>query len=275
MVLPTIGGRLFPAVLQGIEQAASQAGFNIIVCQSYDDVLLERRHIDTLLNAQVAGILVSLAGSTEDFQHFDKVNSRGVPLLFFDNAPAATAVNSVVIDDHSGGFQATRHLLDQGCLRIAHLAGPQHAARYRQRRQGYLDALASAGVPLDERLIIYSDLQQQDGADAMRQLLTLSLPPDGVVGANYPVLAGALQMLKNRRIAVPQQVTLAGCSNEGFPLLTEPALTSVDQPSEEMGRAAVGLFLELAAATTSFPRQVLLQPELVMRASSMRQHTHA
>jgi LacI family transcriptional regulator len=273
VVVPYIEGKFFPSVIQGIEQAASKAGFSVIVCQSHEDVQLERRNVETLLNAQVAGVLVSLARNTQEFHHFDKVRKRGIPLVFFDRIPTTELANSVVLNDHEGGFQATRHLLAQGCRRIAHLAGPQHLNIYRQRRQGYLDALATYDIKPDEELIMYSDMTTEEGAQATRQLLALPTTPDAVFGAGDSVILGALQFLKSQGIQVPQAIALAGFSNEGFTAITEPRLTSVDQRCEEMGEAAVRLFLELAATPNApfMQRQVVLQPELFIRESSLQQ----
>ena len=272
VVVPYIEGKFFPSVIQGIEQAASKAGFSVIVCQSHEDVQLERRNVETLLNAQVAGVLVSLARNTQEFHHFDKVRGRGIPLVFFDRIPAGEQVNSVVLNDHEGARQATRHLLEQGCRRVAHLAGPQHLNIYRHRRQGYLDALAASGLAADEALIDYSDMTLEDGAAAMRRLLALPNPVDGVFGAGDSAILGALQVLKAQGVSVPRDIALAGFSNEGFTAITEPRLTSVDQRCEEMGEAAVRLFLELAAAPHApfAQRQVVLQPELFVRESSLQ-----
>lgn len=272
VVVPYIEGKFFPSVIQGIEQAASKAGFSVIVCQSHEDVQLERRNVETLLHAQVAGVLVSLARNTQEFHHFDKVRTRGIPLVFFDRIPTGELVNSVVLDDQAGGFAATNHLLDQGCRRVAHLAGPQHLNIYRERRQGYLNALAAHGIAPEQELTIYSDMTLEEGAQAMRQLLALPNPIDGVFGAGDSVILGALQLLKSQGIRVPQDIALAGFSNEGFTAITEPRLTSVDQRCEEMGEAAVRLFLELSAApeTQFMQRQVVLQPELFIRESSLQ-----
>jgi len=272
VVVPYIEGKFFPSVIQGIEQAASKAGFSVIVCQSHEDVQLERRNVETLLHAQVAGVLVSLARNTKQFQHFDKVRSRGIPLVFFDRVPTTGLVNSVVLNDHEGAFRATRHLLEQGCQRIAHLAGPQHINIYQQRRQGYLDALATYDLAPEDELISYSDMTVEDGARAIQEWLALPNPPDGVFGAGDSAILGVLQTLKSLGKRVPQDVALAGFSNEGFTAITEPQLTSVDQRCEEMGEAVVRLFLELSAAPESSftQRQVVLQPELFIRDSSQQ-----
>ncbi len=272
VIVPYIEGRFFPSVVHGIEQEASRAGFSVIICQSDEDAAHERRNVETLLSAQVAGILVSLARTTLDAQHFDKVRRRGIPLVFFDRIPPeGDDLNAVVLDDRQGGYLSTRHLLEQGCRRVAHFAGLQHLNIYKNRRQGYLDALLEYGLPPDEDLVMYGNLTVAEGADGMERLLALPAPPDGVFAAGDSAVLGALQTLKKRGRRVPEDVALAGFSNEGFTLITEPMLTSVDQRCEEMGQAAVRLFLELfqAEAGAFAARQVVLPPQLLIRESSL------
>ncbi|GAA4377420.1 LacI family DNA-binding transcriptional regulator [Hymenobacter koreensis] len=272
IVVPYIEGRFFPSVVHGIEKAASKAGYNVIICQSNEDVAQERRSLDSLLSAQVAGVLVSLSRTTLDYRHFDKLRARGVPLVYFDRVVEGESVNAVVLDDREGGYLSTRHLLDQGCRRIAHLAGPQHLNIYKNRRQGYFDALREAGLPPDEELIVYTDMQQQQGAEAMRQLLAQPSPPDAVFGSGDYCAFGAMQEAKRQGLRVPDDLAIAGFSNESFTLVTEPAITTIDQRCEEMGQAAVRLLLEIieAQGTLFTPRQVVLRPELLVRPSSQR-----
>ena len=274
VIVPYIEGRFFASVVHGIESAASKLGYSVIICQSNEDVLQERRNLENLLNAQVAGILVSLARNTQDFRHFDAVRTRGIPLVFFDRMIEGERVNSVVLDDQMGGYLSTRHLLEQGARRIAHLAGPQHLNIYKNRRQGYEDALRSYRIPLDEALIVDCDMTQEGGQACMTYLLALATPPDAVFSAGDSAILGALQLLKSRGIRVPQEVALAGYSNEALTLVAEPMLTSVDQRCEEMGQAAFRLFMDLVAAEgkgASFSQQqVVLQPQLIVRASSSR-----
>ena len=273
VIVPYIEGRFFPSVVHGIETEARKADFSVIICQSNEDATDERRNVDTLLNAQVAGILVSLARTTTDAHHFDKVRKRGIPLVFFDRALDGADINAVVLNDREGGYLSTKHLLEQGCRRVAHFAGLQHLSIYKNRRQGYLDALREAGIAPDENLIVPSSLTVAEGAESMARLLALpGGPPDGVFAAGDSSALGALQELKRRGLRVPQDVALAGFSNEGFTAITEPMITSVDQRCEEMGQAAVRLFLELfraEAGQTFVARQVMLQPQLFIRESSL------
>ena len=272
VLVPHIDGHFFTMVVKGIETVATKAGFNILICQSNEDVAHERKNIETLINAQVEGILVSLSRTTRDFKHFDKATKRDLPLVFFDRILEGRDVNAVVLDDREGAYQTTRHLLAQGCRRIAHFAGPQHLNIYKNRRQGYLDALREHDVPHDEALVFTCDMRLEDGIRGMAQLLKLPAPPDAVFSASDITAVGALQVLRQRGLRVPADVALAGFSNELFSSFLEPMLTTVDQRCEQMGQAAVRLLLEILGEKRQnvSPRRVLLQPDLLVRASSLR-----
>jgi len=272
VIVPYIDGRFFAVVIKGIELAASQAGFNVIICQSNEDVAHERQNIETLLSAQVEGILVSLSRTTHDFAHFEKVQQRGIPLVFFDRILLGTEVNAVLLDDYAGGFLSTEHLIEQGCRRIGHFTGPQHLGIYKHRRQGYLDALQKHGLPASEDLVVYCNtMTVETGRQAMEQLLHLPARPDAIFSSSDAAVAGALQVLEAHGLRAPDDVALTGFSNEMFTSLTKPMLTSVDQRCEQMGEAAVRLFLQLRQKEGSGPPQhVVLKPELRVRASSLR-----
>ena len=272
VLVPHIDGHFFSSVMHGIETVASKAGYNIMICQSNEDVVSERKNIDTFIKAQVEGILVSLSRTTHDSRHFEKVHKRGIPLVFFDRILEGLHVSAVVLDDHQGAYQVVRHLIERGCRRIAHFAGPQHLNIYKNRQQGYLDALRTHGLPPDKDLIFTCDMTQEEGVEGMKQLLDLPQPPDAVFSASDFAIVGALQVLKERGICVPHEVALAGFSNETFTSLTEPRLTSVDQHCEQMGQSAVRLFLDILEDTTGrfSPRRIVLQPEVLLRESSMQ-----
>jgi len=271
LIVPHIDGNFFSQVVKGIEAAASKAGYHVLICQSNEDVAHERENVETLLNAQVEGILVSLSRTTREFRHFDKVRKRDIPLVFFDRILDGHEVNAVVLDDRAGGYRSTRHLLEQGCRRIAHFAGPQHLNIYKHRRQGYEDALREAGLPVLEELIYTCDMRVNDGAAGIRQLLALPEPPDAVFSASDFSAVGALQVLKEQGVQVPQQMALAGFSNEAFTCFTDPMLTTVDQHCEQMGQSAIRLLLEIMSEQHSqAARSIVLQPALLVRTSSQR-----
>ncbi|WP_167852264.1 LacI family DNA-binding transcriptional regulator [Hymenobacter elongatus] len=272
VVVPHIDGQFFALVVKGIETIANQAGFNVMICQSNEDAAQEQKNIETLLNAQVDGILLSLSLSTHDFRHLEEVRRREIPLVLFDRVVENTDVSAVVLNDYQGGYEAVSHLIAEGCRRIAHLGGPQHLNICKNRYQGYADALQRHDLPLDPLLLHFSDLSIQDGRQGMELLFDQTPHLDAVFSCNDLALVGAMQVVKRRGLRIPQDVALAGFSNELFDSLTEPMLTSVDQRCEEMGRTAVQMLLEMIqeGPTKVAPRQVVLQPKLLIRESSQR-----
>ncbi|OGX83148.1 hypothetical protein BEN47_17865 [Hymenobacter lapidarius] len=271
VIVPNIDGHFFALVVKGIEEVANQAGFNVMLCQSNEDNAHEAKNVETLMNAQVDGILVSLSRSTHDFKHFDKVQQRKMPLVFFDRILTGSEVSAVVVDDYQGGYQMTKHLLDQGRRRIAHFGGPQHLNIYKDRYRGYCQALRDADLPVEEELVVlFKKMSLEDGPAGIRHLLALPQPPDAIFSSGDFTAVGALRALKQHGLRVPQDVALAGFGNETFSSLTDPMLTTVDQHCEEMGGAAVRLLLEMIQERTRqwSPRKIVLQPRVLVRESS-------
>jgi LacI family transcriptional regulator len=266
--------------MNGIEKVASQAGFNVMMCQSNEDVRREQQNIATLLAAQVEGIILSLSATTDQqVGHFEQVQQQGTPLVFFDRMPELPNSTAVVLDDFKGAYQAVTHLIEQGCTRIAHLAGPQQLNTSRNRFLGYQEALRAHGLPLlDELVYQLPSSKLEAGRAGMEHLLSLPTPPNAVFAAYAFSAAGALEVLHNRGLRVPQDVALACFSNEPFTTMTQPSLTAVDQRAEQMGETAVRLLLQLLKRGPGYtPPHIVLKPELLIRESSqyLAQHTKA
>ena len=276
VLVPHITGHFFPQVVHGIATEAAKLGFNVMICQSNEDANQEQKNIDLLMNAQVEGILVSLANTTQDFAHFEAVRQQNIPLVFFDRVMEdfrGSNVSSVVLDDYQGAYQVVAHLIEQGCTRIAHFTGPLHLNIHKNRHQGYRDALQAHGIRIDDELICFCEMSQKGGGLAMRQLLKLPQRPDAVFSSNDLAAVGALQVVKAARLRVPQDVAIVGFSNEVFTQLTEPMLSTVDQRCETMGRTAVQLLqkmLKSGPKTMGPPRPIVLKPKLLVRESSSR-----
>ncbi|GAA4353185.1 LacI family DNA-binding transcriptional regulator [Hymenobacter saemangeumensis] len=276
VLVPHITGHFFPQVVNGIATEAARLGFNVMICQSNEDVKQERKNIDLLMNSQVEGILVSLANTTKDFSHFEAVRSQNVPLVFFDRVVEGFRgdnVSAVMLDDYQGAYQVVAHLIEQGCTRIAHFTGPLHINIHKGRHQGYLDAMKDKGLQPDPRLTVFGELNQKTGAAYMRKLLKQPERPDAVFASNDLAAVGALQELKAQGLRVPEDIAVAGFSNEPFTTLVEPQLTTVDQGCDTMGISAVRLLQKMLAGNPDRlmqPRNVVLKPKLLVRESTMK-----
>lgn len=274
IIVPTADRTFFSSVVRGIEEIANQSRYNVMICQTYDSFNKEVETVEALLNARVDGIIASHGKDTLNFEHFKKVKAKGIPLVLFDRSNDELEVSHVVIDDYLGGYKATEHLIQQGCKRIAHFTSPRKISIYKERLRGYKEALLNNGLKYDESLVVESNLQLEDGRTSMQQLLKLKTLPDAVFSASAYGAMGALQVLKEKNIKVPDQIALVAFSNEPFTSFTEPALTTVDQHPLRMGNAAAEIFLEeMSSSNEKFiPQKIVLKPELIIRASSVKKH---
>ena len=272
VIVPTVDRSFFSSVVRGIEEIANQAKYNVMICQSYDEYEKEVATVEALLRSRVDGIIASFAKQTRDFDHFLKAKERGIPVVLFDRSNDELEVSHVVVDDYLGAFKATEHLIQQGCKRVAHLAGSQRISIYKDRLRGYKDALIEHKQQFRESLVIESNLQLEDGRNSMSQLLQHNEIPDGLFSASAYGVLGALQVLKEKNIKVPEDVALVGFSNEPYTSFTEPSITTIEQHSLRMGNAAAAIFLEevMDADKKFIPQKIVLKPELIIRQSSMR-----
>ncbi|MEM9983981.1 MAG: LacI family DNA-binding transcriptional regulator [Bacteroidota bacterium] len=275
VVVPTINRAFFSNVIFGIEQVAKAANYSVIITQSNDSEAEEARALRTLAQAQVAGMLVSMARNTQNTDHFQRVLDDGIPLLLYDRVLDALPVNTVALDDRLGAYKAVSHLIEQGCRRIAHFSGPAHLNIYRDRMRGYRDALEDHGLAYDPSFIRVNDMQQTGGRASIREMWEEGIAIDAVFSSSDLAALGAMQWLKEQGIAVPHQVALVGFANEPLTDLVEPGLSSVEQHSQQMGELAAQVFLEQLQNPEKFlkrpPHRTVINPLLIVRGSSCRQ----
>ncbi|HEX2606801.1 MAG TPA: LacI family DNA-binding transcriptional regulator [Flavisolibacter sp.] len=273
VIIPSAEINFFGSVVHGIEKVASENDYNVIIYQSNEQLDFEQKGVETFLRSRVDGVLASIAKETTDLGHFAEIKKRGVPLVLFDRVNDELDVPSVVVDDYMGAFNATQHLIDQGCLSIAHIGGQQHVSIFKQRLNGYKDALKKNGMPLRKELIRYGKVTIESGTQLMKELLALPEPPDGVFAVEDFTALGALQALKAAHVSVPEQVALIGFANEAFGEYISPSLSTVNQQTIKMGEEAARLFFELSEHNGFYkkePVKRVLEPVLIYRESSLK-----
>ena len=170
VIIPSAEINFFGSVVHGIEKIASENDYNVLLYQSNEQAEFEKKAVETFLRASVDGVLASISKETTDTSHYKEIKKRGVPLILFDRVNENLKVPSVVVDDYLGAYKATQHLVDQGCQKIAHIAGQQHVPIFKQRLKGYMDALKKNGMPVDQSLIKYGKVTIQSGKECMDEL---------------------------------------------------------------------------------------------------------
>ncbi|WP_366183137.1 LacI family DNA-binding transcriptional regulator [Flavobacterium ovatum] len=275
VIIPRINSNFFSSVVENMEEVLNANGYNIVMTQSNELYAKECKSIDSLLGIQVDGIIASMANETICLDHYEKIKSKGVQLVLFDRGEDELQVDYVGIDDYKSSYLIIEHLSKQNCKKIAHIAGFNHIRIYKDRALGYRDALEKYGLPLYEEMIIESNLRVEDGRRIMKELLALPVRPDAVYAAGDYAALGALQVLKEENIKVPEEIALIGFSDEPFTSLSSPSITTINQHSAQIGKLAAESFLERIKNPNSNKnlKKIILEPELIIRDSSNKK-TH-
>ncbi|WP_033345557.1 LacI family DNA-binding transcriptional regulator [Catenuloplanes japonicus] len=268
VIIPDVGDPFYTSMVRGVEDAARLAGFSLVLCNADDDEDKEGGYVDAALAEQMAGVIVAPAGPGAP--HVRRLMDARVPVVVVDRQAADLRVDTVLVDNELGAQAATAHLIEAGYRRIACVTGPRTASTATQRADGYRQALQEHGRPVDDALIRYTGIQEQAGYDAMRELLALGERPDAVFAAGNRLALGVLRCLQDRAVSVPGEVGLVGFDELPWAPLIRPALTTVAQPTYELGRSAARLLSERIAEPGRPPSTITLATHLEVRASSAR-----
>ena len=272
LVVPDLVHPFFGQVAKGISNGLRKKGYSLVLSSSEDDPELERQEIEQLLARRVDVLIVASTQST--VETFHRLEEQKVPYVLIDRRFDGLAANFVGVDDAAVGELATAHLIAAGCRRIAHIGGPNVSTAL-GRLEGYRRALGAGGMQAAPEYIEMrehgDDAGEASGYDAMRRILALAPPPDGVFCYNDPTAMGAMKAVLEGGLRIPEDVAIAGCGNVAYADFLRVPLTSVDQQSGAIGertaRMALGL---LESGPAARHKTVLLEPKLVVRASTLR-----
>ncbi len=272
VIVPDISNPFFSSVIGGIEDVAYQRGYQVMIFQSHDVYEREVSGTRHIASRRVDGLLVSIASGTLEHNHFRELAENGIPIVFFDRAVEEIQTHKVLVDDYGGAFQATEHLIREGCRRIAHIAGHLSLAISRNRAQGYKDALIKYGLEVRDEWIVTGDFRHEVGADAAYQLMALKQRPDAIFAASDRIAIGAHAALRQLGYKMPADVALMGFSDLAFSSLIDPPLSTMVQPTFEMGRQSAELLLDMIETKKPhmFYETRVLKPELMVRESSRK-----
>jgi len=271
VVVPRIDNNFFGSIIHGIEEELNPHGYHVIICQTNGDAKKEAENIDALLNSQVDAVFVST--SCVNIKPFERILKKEVPLIFFDRKKTIAKVSSVTINDFEGGYKATKHLIDEGFKKIAHLSGDLKIETFKNRFEGYKKALEDNGLVCPNQYVIQTKSNIDEGIKATKKLLKLKIKPDAIFSASDFAALGAIQELKSLNYNIPEDFGIVGFSNEPFTRFMELSMTTVNQFPIEMGKMTARIFLEQVNHPDSIKteKKVVLEPELIIRKSSKRE----
>jgi LacI family transcriptional regulator len=275
LIVPDLLHPFFADVAKALSSAIGQKGYSLIISSSEEDPELERREIRQLLARRLDALVIASTGTGT--AQFELMNEKKEPFVLIDRDFPGISANFVGTDDEAAGRIATEHLLDIGCKRVAHIRGRENSTGI-GRFEGYRKALLNRGLPCPDKYVVSRqkvDINSEElGKEAMRILLNRNPRPDGVFCYNDPLAIGALEAILEEGLNIPEDIAVIGCGNLHYDRSLRVPLSSIDQHSWEIGQRAADILLTLIESKhIPRARSCILDPALVVRASTMRNHS--
>ena len=275
VMLHELNSNFITSVLAGIENVTNEAGYDIIIAHASEKAEKEIANATNLFHKRVDGLIASLSFNTKNLDHFRQFEEKGIPVIFFDRVMEDSNFSKVIIDNTHNGYQATQHLIEQGCKTIVLVTSDLHRNVYAQRHKGYMNALKENKIPYQKNLVLIKDLSEKAGVDAARQIMEMKPMPDGLFVTNDFVAAVIMYELQKSGIRVPEEIAIVGFNNDTISKLVTPQLSTVDYPGKEMGEIAARTLVNhlKGIANIQQMKTIIIGSEFIIRDSSLRKKT--
>lgn len=274
IIVPELNNNFFMQAIEGAESIAQQNSYHILIYTTHDDLKLEESILNHLQNGRVDGVIMSLGRHSQTYHHINSLIQSGIPIVFFDRVCHEIETVKIITDDFMSGFNATEHLIQNGCTTIAYLSISKYLSIDNKRKQGYFEALNKYNISVKEDLIVTCDGNEEDSYQKIKELLTGNKKIDGIFTVIERLAFTTYHVCKELNISIPGGVKIISFSNLKTASLLNPPLSSVTQPAFEMGRqAAAYLFKNLDKRQILMSNEnIVLKSELVIRQSSLQKN---
>ncbi|WP_317203419.1 LacI family DNA-binding transcriptional regulator [Janthinobacterium sp.] len=266
MMVPNNSNPYFAEVIRGIEDAAFKQGYNVILCNSYDDPGKQVAYIRVLMEKRIDGLILVASGSDAELTRF--LAGDRLPTVLVDREIGGVAADFIEADHELGAYLGAKYLLELGHRAIACVAGPEKLLPSRDRVAGYRRALDEAGVAPRAEWLIYSDFTSAGGYRAFQQLLALAEPPSAICAGNDLMAIGGICAASEAGVRIPGQLSVLGYDDIAPAAYSNPPLSTISQPTREMGALTARILIERMLNPELPLRRELLQPSLVVRKST-------
>ncbi|MCC7372417.1 MAG: LacI family DNA-binding transcriptional regulator [Chloroflexi bacterium] len=266
LLITDISNPFFTSLVRGIEDVANAAGYSVILCNTDEDPRKELTYLSMLRRKRVDAILMAPTGTRQPA--VDRLVELGFPLVCFDRPPPGAPCDAVLVDNVRGAWEAVNHLVELGHTRIGVISGLAGVGTTNERLAGFHQALADRGIRADPDLVRLGNSRLDGGYREMLALLDLPRPPSAVFSTNNLMTIGALLALQARQVRVPDDLAIVGFDDFDWAIVLRPRLTSVAQPTYEIGATAARMLLErIEGGGGKEPRHVVLPTRLIVRES--------
>jgi len=272
IIVHELNSNFITSVLAGVEKVTTEAGYDLVIAHSCESFSKEIANAKNLFDKRVDGLIASLSFDTKNLDHFIPFKERNVPVVFFDRVEQDDKNTVVVIDNDKCGYQATEHLIQQGCKKIVHITSSLKRNVYSKRFKGYKDALFDNGIPYNENLLIVNDLSESAAIESAMQMLKMDPLPDGAFITNDFVAAVVMRTLKENNIKIPTDISIVGFNNDAICTLVEPTLSTINYPGIEVGEVAARNLINHLKGIGNLQNTntIIIHSNLIIRQSSLK-----
>ena len=276
VIVHELNSNFITSVLAGIEKVTTEAGYDLIIAHSSESFEKEAANALNLFHKRVDGLLASLAFDTRGLDHYKAFEEKGIPVIFFDRVEEKSESTKVIIDNYKCGYQATRHLIDQGCRKIVLVTANLKRNVYSQRHKGYVDALYDNNIPYNKEWVLIKDLSEQCGVEAALEILKMKPLPDGAFITSDFSAAVCMQTLKEHGVNIPADIAVVGFNNDAISKIIEPQLTTIHYPGIDMGEIAARNLINHLKGVSNIhnTNTIVVRSELIIRKSSLKKQSH-
>ncbi|MEG8947138.1 LacI family DNA-binding transcriptional regulator [Rosettibacter firmus] len=274
VIVPKIAHFFFSSIIENIYKIGLENNYEIILAVSQEDAELERKHIHTLLAMKVDGIIVSITQQTTNYDIFETVIKRGIPIVFIDRVPYLSNISTVTVDDRGGAFKAVEHAIKMGYKKIAHFAGYTNINIGKERLQGFKDAMEKYGLEINPDWVIEGGFGEDYGYNAFMKLYRENNLPEFILTVTFPVALGVYKAVKELGLRIPEDIDLICFGNSNIQEFLCPPLSCIDQSTTLLSQNAMEILFENIQKQEEFePRNITIETNLVLRGTCTRKHT--
>ena len=271
VVLPEVADNFFSLAINGIQSIAEVKGYHVLICLSHEKFENEKEILTEFLSGRVDGVLISISGETNTTEHIAKLQSKNLPVVFFDRRFGNTDTAAVITNDKECGYLAARHLLEKGCRNIAFLSVSGCLPICLERQEGYTSALQETGSKPKKPQIFYCNGTEKENYNQVKKLLQGKNRPDGIIASVEKTAILVYLVCQELGIHIPRDLKVIAFSTlETAPILNPP-LTTITQPAFDIGKtAATLLFRGIEKKNSDISNECIVIPSLLIERESTR-----
>ena len=269
LVIPDISNPFFPEIARGVEDTAQKLGYNVFLCNTNWDVNNEKNYLKALLEKRVDGLIIKPANDkASDFSHIN------IPIVLLNRISKEEKYSYIEVDNFKGGYMATKHLIEAGYKKIAFIGGIENSNSTIERLEGYKHAFKEYNRKIQKSHIVYGDYTYNSGYLNMKKLMSTENLPDAAFAVSDFNALAALEYIEELGLSVPEEFGIIGFDNVGFAAFPQIQLSTISQPKYQIGKyAAEALINSIKNETTKFMQSIILEPELIVRKTTLKEKT--